>query len=142
MLFSRAGTFPEGFTTRLDSDAFSPNTAAGACPECHGIGVSHTVTESSLVPDPSLSIRDGAIAAWPGAWQAKNLRDITIALGYDVERPWHDLDQADRDWILFTDEQPIVQITRSATAWRSPTTACSGVRRSTSSTRWPTRRAR
>ncbi|WP_422395407.1 hypothetical protein [Salinibacterium hongtaonis] len=32
MLFSRAGTFPEGFTTRLDSDAFSPNTAAGACP--------------------------------------------------------------------------------------------------------------
>ncbi|MGK9148247.1 excinuclease ABC subunit UvrA [Plantibacter flavus] len=111
MLFSRAGTFPEGFTTRLDSDAFSPNTAVGACPECHGIGVSHTVTEDSLVPDPTLSIRDGAIAAWPGAWQAKNLRDITIALGYDVDRPWRELDQADRDWLLFTDEQPVVQIT-------------------------------
>lgn len=111
MLFSRAGTFPDGFTTRLDSDAFSPNTAAGACPECHGIGVSHTVTEDSLVPDPSLSIRDGAIAAWPGAWQAKNLRDITIALGYDVDRPWRDLEHADRDWILFTEEQPVVQIT-------------------------------
>lgn len=111
MLFSRAGTFPEGFTTRLDSDAFSPNTVAGACPECHGIGVSHTVTEDSLVPDPSLSIRDGAIAAWPGAWQAKNLRDITIALGYDVDRPWRDLDRDDRDWLLFTDEQPVVQIT-------------------------------
>jgi excinuclease ABC subunit A len=111
MLFSRAGTFPEGFTTRLDSDAFSPNTAAGACPECHGIGVAHTVTEDSLVPDPSLSIREGAIAAWPGAWQAKNLRDITIALGYDVDRPWRELDRADRDWILFTDEQPVVQIT-------------------------------
>jgi excinuclease ABC subunit A len=111
MLFSRAGTFPEGFTTRLDSDAFSPNTAAGACPECHGIGVVHDVTEDSLVPDPSLSIRDGAIAAWPGAWQGKNLRDITIALGYDIDRPWRELDQADRDWILFTDEQPVVQIT-------------------------------
>ncbi|WP_223623547.1 excinuclease ABC subunit UvrA [Microbacterium sp. EST19A] len=111
MLFSRAGTFPEGFTTRLDSDAFSPNTVAGACPECHGIGISHTVTEDSLVPDPSLSIREGAIAAWPGAWQAKNLRDITIVLGYDVDRPWRELDQADRDWILFTDEQPVVQIT-------------------------------
>lgn len=111
MLFSRAGTFPEGFTTRLDSDAFSPNTAAGACPQCHGIGVSHEVTEDSLVPDPSLSIRDGAIAAWPGAWQAKNLRDITIALGYDVDRPWRELPQADRDWILFTDDQPVVQIT-------------------------------
>jgi excinuclease ABC subunit A len=111
MLFSRAGTFPQGFTTRLDSDAFSPNTAVGACPECHGIGVAHTVTEDSLVPDPSLSIREGAIAAWPGAWQAKNLRDITIALGYDVDRPWRELDQEDRDWILFTEEQPVVQIT-------------------------------
>lgn len=111
MLFSRAGTFPDGFTERLDSDAFSPNTAAGACPECHGIGVAHTVTEDTLVPDASLSIRDGAIAAWPGAWQAKNLRDITIALGYDVDRPWRELDRADRDWLLFTDEQPVVQIT-------------------------------
>lgn len=111
MLFSRAGTFPEGFTTRLDSDAFSPNTVAGACPECHGIGVAHTVTEDSLVPDPSLSIREGAIAAWPGAWQAKNLRDITIALGYDVDVPWRDLPRADREWLLFTDEQPVVQIT-------------------------------
>lgn len=111
MLFSRAGTFPEGFTTRLDSDAFSPNTAAGACPECHGIGVVHDVTEDSLVPDPSLSIREGAIAAWPGAWQGKNLRDITLALGYDIDRPWRELDQADRDWLLFTDEQPVVQIT-------------------------------
>ncbi|MGU3356395.1 ABC transporter [Microbacterium sp. M4A5_1d] len=111
MLFSRAGTFPDGFTDRLDSDAFSPNTAAGACPECHGIGVAHTVTEETLVPDPSLSIRDGAIAAWPGAWQAKNLRDITIALGYDVDRPWRELDPADREWLLFTDEQPVMEIT-------------------------------
>src|SRR6478735_2460882 len=75
MLFSRAGTYPKG-ASPLDSDAFSPNTAAGACPECHGLGIAHTVTESSLVPDTSLSIRDGAIAAWPGAWQGKNLRDI------------------------------------------------------------------
>ncbi|SDQ19791.1 excinuclease ABC subunit UvrA [Microbacterium sp. cf332] len=111
MLFSRAGTYPEGVPGRLDSDAFSPNTAAGACPECHGIGVAHTVTEETLVPDPSLSIRDGAIAAWPGAWQAKNLRDITIALGYDVDRPWRELEPADREWILFTDEQPVVEIT-------------------------------
>ncbi|SJN21366.1 Excinuclease ABC subunit A paralog of unknown function [Microbacterium esteraromaticum] len=110
MLFSRAGTYPEGFTTRLDSDAFSPNTVVGACPQCHGIGVARDVTEASLVPDPSLSIRDGAIAAWPGAWQGKNLRDITITLGYDIDRPWRDLPQADRDWLLFTDEQPVVRI--------------------------------
>jgi excinuclease ABC subunit A len=110
MLFSRAGTYPAG-STQLDSDAFSPNTAAGACRECHGLGIAHTVTESSLVPDPSLTIRDGAIAAWPGAWQGKNLRDILTHLGYDVDIPWRKLPRKHRDWILFTEEQPVVEVT-------------------------------
>ncbi|MFE4230295.1 ABC transporter [Arthrobacter sp. NPDC056886] len=110
MLFSRAGSYPDG-AGQLDSDAFSPNTAAGACPECHGLGIAHTVTESSLVPDTSLSIRDGAIAAWPGAWQGKNLRDILTHLGHDVDTPWRKLPRQDRDWILFTDEQPVVEVT-------------------------------
>ncbi|WP_104173536.1 excinuclease ABC subunit UvrA [Arthrobacter sp. Y81] len=110
MLFSRAGTYPAG-TAQLDSDAFSPNTAAGACPVCHGLGIAHTVSESSLVPDTSLSIADGAIAAWPGAWQGKNLRDILSHLGYDVHTPWRKLPKKDRDWILFTEEQPVVEVT-------------------------------
>ncbi|MDP9983518.1 excinuclease ABC subunit A [Pseudarthrobacter oxydans] len=110
MLFSRAGSYPDG-AGQLDSDAFSPNTAAGACPECHGLGIAHTVTESSLVPDTSLSVRDGAIAAWPGAWQGKNLRDILTHLGYDVDTPWRKLPRKDRDWILFTEEQPVVEVT-------------------------------
>ncbi|MBT2507410.1 excinuclease ABC subunit UvrA [Streptomyces sp. ISL-98] len=109
MLFSRAGTYPAG-AGRLDSDAFSPNTAAGACPECHGLGRIHRTTEELLVPDPSLSIREGAIEAWPGAWQGKNLRDVLDTLGYDVDRPWRELEQKDRDWILFTDEQPVVTV--------------------------------
>ncbi|MGW2685586.1 ATP-binding cassette domain-containing protein [Streptomyces sp. NPDC001414] len=109
MLFSRAGDYPPG-AQRLDSDAFSPNTAAGACPECHGLGRVHGTTEESLVPDPSLSIREGAIAAWPGAWQGKNLRDVLDALGHDVDRPWRELPAAEREWILFTDEQPVVTV--------------------------------
>ncbi|MCK8433121.1 excinuclease ABC subunit UvrA [Streptomyces sp. D2-8] len=109
MLFSRAGTYPPG-AERLDSDAFSPNTAVGACPECHGLGQVHRTSEELLVPDPSLSIRDGAIAAWPGAWQGKNLRDILDALGHDVDRPWRELPAGEREWILFTDEQPVVTV--------------------------------
>ncbi|MFJ7068524.1 ATP-binding cassette domain-containing protein [Streptomyces sp. NPDC101115] len=109
MLFSRAGSYPPG-AERLDSDAFSPNTAAGACPSCHGLGRVHGTSEELLVPDPGLSIRDGAIAAWPGAWQGKNLRDVLDALGYDVDRPWRELDAKDREWILFTDEQPVVTV--------------------------------
>ncbi|MEV0911361.1 excinuclease ABC subunit UvrA [Streptomyces hokutonensis] len=109
MLFSRAGDYPPG-AERLDSDAFSPNTAAGACPECHGLGRVHRTTEESLVPDPSLSIREGAIAAWPGAWQGKNLRDILDTLGHDVDVPWRELPAEQREWILFTDEQPVVTV--------------------------------
>lgn len=109
MLFSRAGDYPRG-AERLDSDAFSPNTVAGACPGCQGLGLVHDTDEALLVPDPSLSIRDGAIAAWPGAWQGKNLRDVLDALGYPVDRPWHTLEQRDRDWILLTEEQPVVTV--------------------------------
>ncbi|NUV84928.1 excinuclease ABC subunit UvrA [Streptomyces sp. KAI-26] len=109
MLFSRAGEYPPG-AEQLDSDAFSPNTAAGACPECHGLGRIHRTDEGLLVPDPSLSIREGAIAAWPGAWQGKNLRDVLDTLGYDVDRPWRELNAKDREWILFTDEQPVVTV--------------------------------
>ena len=110
MLYSRAGTYPDGSTDRLFSDSFSPNTATGACPRCHGLGIAHEVTERTAVQDSSLSIRDGAIAAWPTAWQGKNLRDVTAVLGYDIDKPWRELSQEDRDWLLFTDEQPVVEV--------------------------------
>ncbi|WP_406005512.1 excinuclease ABC subunit UvrA [Streptomyces sp. NBC_00637] len=109
MLFSRAGDYPPG-AERLDSDAFSSNTVVGACPECHGLGRIHRATEESLVPDPSLSVREGAIAAWPGAWQGKNLRDILDTLGHDIDVPWRDLPAEEREWILFTDERPVVTV--------------------------------
>ncbi|NMO15892.1 excinuclease ABC subunit UvrA [Pyxidicoccus fallax] len=109
LLYSRAGTYPPG-QPHLDSDAFSPNTPAGACPHCHGLGRVYEVTEKSMVPDDSLTIRERAIAAWPPAWHGQNLRDILVTLGYDVDTPWRDLPQKDRDWILFTDEQPTVPV--------------------------------
>ena len=115
ILYSRAGTYPEG-ADRLAAEAFSPNTAAGACPTCHGLGVAHDVAEDLLVPDESLSIREGAIAAWPGAWQGKNLLRVTKAVGIDVDVPWRDLSRKDRDWLLYTDEQPRVLIDRRGEA--------------------------
>ncbi|PPF77549.1 ABC transporter [Subtercola sp. Z020] len=109
MLYSRAGSYPQG-AARLESDSFSPNTVAGACPRCHGMGVAHEVTEASAVRDDSLTIREGAISAWPGAWQGKNLRDVTAGLGYDIDRPWRELGREERDWLLFTEEQPVVEV--------------------------------
>ncbi|HEX3111204.1 MAG TPA: excinuclease ABC subunit UvrA [Thermoanaerobaculia bacterium] len=109
MLYSRAGDYPKN-QTLLYAEAFSPNTPEGACPECHGLGRIYTVTEESMVPDPALTIRERAIAAWPPAWHGQNLRDILVTLGYDVDRPWKELPRKDRDWILFTEETPTVPV--------------------------------
>ncbi len=109
MLYSRAGDYPRG-QPLLAAEAFSTNTPEGACPRCHGLGRIYEATEASMVPDDRLSIRERAIAAWPVAWQGQNLRDIVTTLGYDVDRPWRELPKKDRDWLLFTDEQPQVPV--------------------------------
>jgi excinuclease ABC subunit A len=109
MLYSRAGDYPPG-QELLYAESFSPNTPQGACPECHGLGRIYDATEASMVPDDSLTIRERAIAAWPPAWHGQNLRDIATTLGYDVDTPWRDLPRKDRDWLLFTDEQPTVPV--------------------------------
>ncbi|AXK73420.1 excinuclease ABC subunit UvrA [Lysobacter sp. TY2-98] len=109
MMYSRAGTYPRG-QPMLYAEDFSPNTPQGACPHCHGLGYVYDVTETAMVPDPTLSIRDRAIASWPPAWHGQNLRDILVTLGYDVDRPWKDLPKKDRDWILFTEETPTVPV--------------------------------
>ncbi|MEM5367684.1 excinuclease ABC subunit UvrA [Paraburkholderia azotifigens] len=109
MLYSRTGTYPPK-QPMLFAEDFSPNTVQGACPVCHGLGRVYEVTEQSMVPDDTLTIRERAIAAWPPAWHGQNLRDILVTLGYDVDTPWRDLPKKDRDWILFTDEQPTVPV--------------------------------
>src|SRR4051812_20991736 len=109
MLYSRAGTYPRN-QPHLEAESFSTNTPAGACPECHGLGRIYDATERSMVPDDSLSIRERAIAAWPPAWHGQNLRDIVVTLGFDIDRPWRQLSKKDRDWLLFTDEQPVVPV--------------------------------
>ncbi|EPJ84785.1 excinuclease ABC, A subunit [Pseudomonas sp. CFII64] len=109
MLYSRAGSYPPG-QPMLYAEDFSPNTPQGACPQCHGLGRVYEVTEQTMVPDDSLTIRQRAIASWPTAWQGQNLRDILVTMGYDVDTPWRDLPRKQRDWILFTDEQPTVPV--------------------------------
>lgn len=109
MLYSRAGDYPPG-QAMLYAESFSTNTPEGACPRCHGLGRIYDVTERSMVPDDSKSIRERAIAAWPPAWHGQNLRDIVTTLGYDIDRPWRELPKKERDWLLYTDEQPTVPV--------------------------------
>lgn len=109
MLYSRAGTYPakQGI---IYAEAFSPNTPEGACPTCHGLGRVYEVTEKSMVPDDTLTIRERAIAAWPPAWHGQNLRDMLVTMGYDIDTPWKQMSKKDRNWILFTEEQPSVPV--------------------------------
>ncbi|MFK5633547.1 excinuclease ABC subunit A [Ornithinimicrobium sp. LYQ121] len=148
LLWSRCGSYPRG-AEHLDSDHFSANTPEGACPSCGGLGVVHEPTESSMVPDDSLSVAQGAVAAWPGAWLGKNYRDILATLGHDVDLPWRALPREVRDWILFTDEQPVVTVvpTRDAARINRPyqgtfSSAARYVRRTLAETRSATQRAR
>ena len=109
MLYSRAGTYPPR-QPMLYAEDFSPNTAQGACPTCHGLGRVYEVSERAMVPDDTLSIRERAIASWPPAWHGQNLRDILVSLGIDVDVPWRELPKKTRDWILYTEEQPTVPV--------------------------------
>jgi excinuclease ABC subunit A len=109
MLYSRAGDYPAK-QPLLYAESFSPNTAEGACPRCHGIGRVYEVSEALMVPDDSLTIRERAVAAWPTAWQGQNLRDILTTLGHDVDVPWRELPKKTRNWILYTDQQPTVPV--------------------------------
>jgi excinuclease ABC subunit A len=109
MLFSRVGTYPAG-APMLFAEDFSTNTVQGACPTCHGLGRVYDVPEHRMVPDDSLSIQEGALAAWPTAWHGKQLRDSLISLGYDLDIPWRRIPRDKRDWVLYTDESPQVPV--------------------------------
>lgn len=109
MLYSRAGDYAKS-QPLLYAESFSPNSAEGTCPTCHGLGRVYDVTERSMVPDDTLTIRERAIAAWPTAWHGQNLRDILTTLGYNIDTPWRELPRKARNWILFTDEQPTVPV--------------------------------
>lgn len=79
MLYSRAGQYPDG-QPMLYAEDFSTNTVQGACPECHGIGRVYDVPEEKMVPDPTLTIRERAIAAYPTAWHGHQLRTSSLRL--------------------------------------------------------------
>ena len=109
VLFSRFGDYPAN-QGRLLASAFSPNTVEGACPTCAAKGSIHDLDLSTAVPDESLTIREGAIAAWPGGWLGRNFKHLVEALGIDVDIPWKRLPADTRAWLLTTEDTPSVTV--------------------------------
>ena len=83
----------------IDSKLFSFNSPTGACPTCNGFGNILQVDEAKVIPDPTLSIAQGAIApfAMPsGKSDKKELLQFCNKEAIDIHKPWNKLSQKDR----------------------------------------------
>ncbi|MBF0584906.1 MAG: excinuclease ABC subunit UvrA [Magnetococcales bacterium] len=78
----------------IEPRLFSFNNPFGACPECDGLGTRAFFDQERVVPNPRLSIRQGAIAPWakPTAHVAQEtLYAVAAHFGFDIHTPWEDL---------------------------------------------------
>ncbi len=103
--------FPE-----LAPAAFSFNSPLGMCPDCTGLGTTLEMDPSLVVPDGTLSIRDGAIEPWATAvakregWVWNIIRALTEQFGIDLDKPWKELSARQRDLILFGSGERRVEV--------------------------------
>ncbi|HOA13158.1 MAG TPA: excinuclease ABC subunit UvrA [Myxococcota bacterium] len=96
-------SFPE-----LSPQLFSFNNPSGACPSCNGLGSSLSIDPAKVIPDPGLSIAEGAIEPWAraiedGGLTGEILQSLARQHGIDLDRPFRDLSAEHRDIILFGD---------------------------------------
>ncbi|HWD51192.1 MAG TPA: excinuclease ABC subunit UvrA [Acidimicrobiales bacterium] len=83
---------------------FSFNSPYGACPTCSGLGTKFEVDPDLVVPDPTKSLADGALAPWSGARSEYFTRVVEAAAdlgGFSVDTPWEKLTKADRKLVLY-----------------------------------------
>jgi excinuclease ABC subunit A len=82
---------------------FSFNSPLGACETCRGFGRSIGVDYGLVIPDPSLSLRAGAIKPWQTESNAEcqaDLMKFARKRAIPVDTPWRDLTAAERNWVL------------------------------------------
>jgi excinuclease ABC subunit A len=87
----------------LEPRIFSFNSPHGCCHRCHGLGFQRVIDPELIVPDPTLSISEGALEPWTKAasmYHRRLLEAVAEANGIDVDTPWQDLSQRDRDLLL------------------------------------------
>jgi len=84
--------------------SFSFNSPYGACPTCNGLGTRFEVDPELVVPNPALSIAQGAIAPWAGArteYFSRLLRAVADAFGFRVDTPFGRLTKAQQKVLLY-----------------------------------------
>src|ERR671923_720821 len=90
----------------LEPRIFSFNSPHGACPRCTGLGSQQEIDPDLVIPDPSLSISEGAIAPWSAGsnYYEQLIQAIADKYGIDLDTPWEDLPEEDQDLFLYGDE--------------------------------------
>ncbi len=87
----------------LEPRIFSFNSPHGCCQRCHGLGFQRVIDPELIVPDPTLSISEGALEPWTKAasiYHRRLLEAVAEANGIDISAPWRDLPGPDRDLLL------------------------------------------
>ncbi len=86
----------------IEPRTFSFNAPYGACPDCDGIGSRLEVDPELVVPDDSMTLREGAIAPWSGHQDffTRQLEALGEELGFGVDTAWKDLPKKNREIIL------------------------------------------
>ena len=87
----------------IEPRIFSFNSPHGACERCHGLGFQRVIDPELCIPDPTLSIAEGALSTWMGAasmYYRRLVEAVCENYGIDIETPWQDLPEADRKVLL------------------------------------------
>jgi len=90
----------------LEPRSFSFNSPYGACPTCDGLGFKRQFAEELIIPNPELSINQGAIQAsgWKSVsddgWRAQMLDQLARAMKFSLDKPWNKLDETVRAVLL------------------------------------------
>jgi len=83
---------------------FSFNSPYGACPQCEGLGVQHEIAEDLLVPDPSKTLEEGAIAPFEkftGRYYSTFIKKLAKKHGFSLGVPYQDLRPEEQNFLLF-----------------------------------------
>ena len=114
ILYSQNYACPvSGFTVpKIEPRLFSFNAPMGACTACDGLGVQLNMSPDLVIPDPSKSILDGAIAPWSRGGMLSQFDHLLDALHkkykIPLSKPWHTLTQQQKDLILYgSGDEPI-----------------------------------
>jgi excinuclease ABC subunit A len=114
MLFSQNFACPDHGVSlaELQPRIFSFNAPHGACPRCTGLGSQQEIDPDMVVPDPSLSIDDGALVPWSlggssGFYDAV-IHAVADRYEIDTSLPWQELSEEEQDYFLYgTDGEKI-----------------------------------